>query len=139
MAQPATNQTTRELVMARRKAMSTSGKTAIKPTAATTSQVSAPSTRTATNPGGSARDASRARREAMSKGGKASIQNKDRTRQSPGAATASPATPPANAEDRPKGGCGCGCNGTKTTCTDGPGNDAQAPAPMKRAPVAPMS
>ena len=125
--------------MARRKAMSTSGKTAIKPTAATTSQVSAPSTQTATNPGGSARDASRARREAMSKGGKASIQNKDRTRQSPGATTASPATPPANADDRPKGGCGCGCNGTKTTCTDGPGNDAQAPAPMKRAPVAPMS
>ena len=127
--------------MARRKAMSTSGKTAIKPTAATTSQVSAPSTRTATNPGGSARDASRARREAMSQGGKASIQNKDRTRQSPGAATASPATPsaPANADDRPKGGCGCGCNGTKTTCTDGPGNNAQAPAPMKRALVAPKS
>ena len=99
-----------------------------------------PSMRTAPATGGSARDASRARREAMSQGGKAAIQNKDRTRLAQGAATASPATPSAaSAENRPKGGCGCGCNGTKTSCTEERSNDAQAPAPMKRAMVAPKS
>ena len=100
-----------------------------------------PSMRTAPATGGSARDASRARREAMSQGGKAAIQNKDRVREAAGVATASAATPAAsgNVQDRPKGGCGCGCNGTKTTCTDERSNDTQAPAPMKRAMVAPKS
>ena len=127
MAQSANKMSARELVLARRKAMSTIGKAALTTNAAqpapTRQAVSTPAPAMSyaapvKSPASSGRAASLARRLAMSSGGKKSIQSKDRTRADeensaapPPAAVASAA--PAAAE---KKGCGCGCDGTRPEC-----------------------
>ena len=131
MAQSATNLSTRELVLERRRAMSTTGKAAL--TATTTQATAAPRAQAtaaaasvsavsysaaARSPSSSGRTASMARRQAMSSSGKAGIQSKDRTRGAGnGARQASPAPAPAAATAEPeKTGCGCGCDGTRAEC-----------------------
>ena len=131
-------QTAREASLARRKALSTSGKAAVSgsadrirtapgsttattagaaPTASTTSAPAATS-----KPGASAREASLARRLAMSQGGKRAVASSDRVRTAPGSTATAAATPAPAATDR-KEGCGCGCGGknkTETTATPAP-------------------
>ena len=119
-------QTAREASLARRLALSKSGKAGASGStdrtrsatgaAATTSAPSvAPAATTApatSTPGGSAREASLARRIAMSKGGKRAVGNTDRVRNAPNATSATaPASAPAATER--KEGCGCGCGGKK--------------------------
>ncbi len=122
--------------MARRKAMSTAGKSAIQSNTAqrtaqarqaavaapvTTPSYSAP-TGTTAKPASTSRAASMARRLAMSAGGKRSIQTKDRTRTdevksaAPAVATAAASTAPAATDTSEKKGCGCGCDGTRAEC-----------------------
>ena len=133
MAQASTSQasSTRQLALARRKAMSVGGKTAIKGSggnggnAGTASRSAAASSRTSTasrrapatvasTAGGSARAASLARRKALSTHGKSAEASQDpvRTgsRKNPvnnQAIAASPETA------EPKKDCGCGCGGAK--------------------------
>ncbi|MDH3899990.1 MAG: CsoS2 family carboxysome shell protein, partial [Gammaproteobacteria bacterium] len=72
MAQTATTQSTRELVLARRRAMSSGGKAALAvPSAGNTQTTARPAPAAA--PGTSGRAASMARREAMSSGGKVAV------------------------------------------------------------------
>ncbi|MGB5260411.1 MAG: CsoS2 family carboxysome shell protein [Gammaproteobacteria bacterium] len=89
MAQTATKQSTRELVLARRRAMSSGGKAALAAASTTanmqTAAAPAPAgIRTATTPttapAANGRAASIARRKAMSSSGKSGIQGKDRIR-----------------------------------------------------------
>ncbi len=114
--------------MARRKAMSTSGKVSLQSnTAQRTAQarsaaVSAPVTATASYAAPASksasvgRAASLARRLAMSSGGKKGIQSKDRIRTADeiGSSTAAAAASATAAPE--KKGCGCGCDGTRTEC-----------------------
>lgn len=132
---------TRELVLARRKAMSTTGKaglpaSASQPSAnarpatssAAPATVSAPAPVRAFNAPANAsvsvaRLASLARRQAMSTGGKKSIRGKDRIRtideggkgqfgaQSSTTAPAADSVPAAETKS-----CGCGCDGTRKEC-----------------------
>lgn len=139
MAQPAIINSARQLVLERRKAMSTSGKKALKgaagqparptalmrpkpttpaaPVRAAASSLSASTPvsnpgRVAATPAIVSRQASFKRRQAMSSGGKKHLQDKDRTRASEmHAAPSSQATTAAKAE-----GCGCGCGGKKVEC-----------------------
>ena len=127
MAQPENKMSARELVLERRRAMSTTGKAAL--TTSTTQQAparlaaSAPASSyasTAHSPSNSSREASIARRMAMSAGGKKSIQSKDRTRgeeikSAAPAATAAAVSSAATAATEKKG-CGCGCDGTRAEC-----------------------
>ena len=140
------HQSTRELVLARRKAMSTSGKASLPGGAAQPSANTRPDRATAASaPAVSsprpaapvmrayntaaignvsvARLASLDRRKAMSSGGKKAIQAKDRTRtaESGGKAEASApvaaaSAPQAGAATGEKKGCGCGCDGTRAEC-----------------------
>jgi len=138
MAQPATTKTARELVLERRKAMSTTGKAALmanasntparpsalmrpKAVAAVAPRAAAPSSgltasirptgKIAATPAVVSRNASLVRREAMSSGGKAKLQAKDRTRASEIKAAAVEKTAVAAEQ-----GCGCGCGGKKAEC-----------------------
>ncbi len=101
-------QSSREIALARRKAMSSSGKSAIKNAAAVKSTPVASGAAKPTA-GGRARSASLARRQAMSSRGKAAVSSQDRTRisamqdQNFGNET-------INLESS-KQGCGCGCGG----------------------------
>ena len=128
MAQPENKMSARELVLERRKAMSTKGKAAL--TTNTTQQAPARSaapasavsyTSTAHSPANTSREASMARRLAMSAGGKKSIQSKDRTRgeeiksAAPAATTADVSSASATPATEKKG-CGCGCDGTRAEC-----------------------
>lgn len=125
-------QTAREASLARRKAMSRSGKTAVKDTDRTRNAPAAKATATpaatapvAVTPAPSpapvasytpapkvemsgARKASLERRIAMSKSGKRAVSGGDRTRTAPAKAATAPV---ANTER--KEGCGCGCGGKK--------------------------
>ncbi|NNJ96084.1 MAG: carboxysome shell protein [Gammaproteobacteria bacterium] len=130
MAQSATNQSTRQLVLERRRAMSTTGKAALAAntaqatttsrtrTTATASPVSAVSySSAARTPASSGRAASLARRLAMSSSGKAGIQSKDRTRGANDKTTQSAVAPvPTPVSATQKKGCGCGCDGTRAEC-----------------------
>ena len=137
MAQPATKKTARELSLERRRAMSTSGKKALKGTAAEPARPTAlmrPKARAATapartsspslsattklntgrlaaTPAAVSREASRTRRLAMSSGGKAKLATSDRTRASEMRASEKAAAPAGKTE-----GCGCGCGGKKAEC-----------------------
>jgi hypothetical protein len=130
-------QTTRELVLARRKAMSTSGKAGLpggggsnpapvrasarpassQPAAATApAQVISPATTAGAtySQSSSTRAASMARRQAMSSRGKANLQSKDRTRSADMANAATTADPVRNSESTTgQKDCGCGCGGEK--------------------------
>ncbi len=135
--------TARELVLARRKAMSTIGKAALKnttqpsptraaaparATVAASASATAPApaasySTAARTPASTSRAASMERRLAMSAGGKRNLQSKDRTRTDEmqgkaTAATAAVATTVAPATEAPaeKKGCGCGCDGTRAEC-----------------------
>lgn len=117
---------TRAKALARRKAMSTGGKAALKKSGAAVSQDSgvassaAPAAApgrsagvrtTPATPGGSARTASRARRQAMSTSGKAGVTSTDRTRVGKNRNANTTAAAPA-ATDK-KRDCGCGCGGER--------------------------
>ncbi len=116
-------QTAREASLARRKALSSTGKAAITgktdrvrpapaPVAATTTAaVSTPAVAYTSTPlpgvqVGSARQAALARRIAMSKGGKKAVKNVDRIRDGVAEATAKASA--STAADTQKKGCGCG-------------------------------
>jgi len=139
MAQTANTSSSRATALARRKAMSTTGKAGIAPAGttratATSSAPSAPSTAVRGTPrpassGPVGRSASRARREAMSTRGKAATASGDRTRNAP--AKAAPAT---QAPEQKSGGCGCGCNGDPAKRKEGCGGErAAAPAQTPQA------
>jgi hypothetical protein len=135
MAQTATNQSSREMALARRHALSSKGKAGLTATAAAnngraatakaTPSAATSAAATPTARASSARAASRARREAMSSSGKAGIQSRDRIRTAEGTGV-SPSTPvpqqqPAtHQEEKPEKGCGCGCNGKKASCNGQP-------------------
>jgi len=147
-------QTAREASLARRKALSTSGKSAISGStdrtrsapanvAATTtpapvvSSTPAPASYTtptqAVSSQSSARSAALARRIAMSKGGKGSVSSTDRTRTAPAAkATASASTNNSTADRKD---CGCGCNGKKAETAPAVDTSAATPAPVVSAQV----
>ncbi|MGV6826762.1 MAG: CsoS2 family carboxysome shell protein [bacterium] len=133
---------TRELVLARRKAMSEGGKASLPntgnaapsaqvrssvatsapaaaPAASVSSGLSASYSAPATSSVSVARKASLARREAMSTSGKRGIQSKDRTRAEEGSKATAQAPAPAStptATTTEKKGCGCGCGGTRKEC-----------------------
>ncbi len=135
-------QTTRELVLARRKAMSTSGKAGLpgggssnpapvrasahlsnsQPAAATApARVTTPTAGAGAvySPSSSSRTASLARRQAMSSRGKANLQSKDRTRSADMAnANAGAAVNPVSNSNSvsEKKDCGCGCGGETAEC-----------------------
>ena len=135
MAQTGNSQTsnTRQLALARRKAMSGAGKTALKTTdatrqppavkaAATPAPAAAPAVSPTASPAprravrtplaastmSSARQASLARRKAMSTSGKSAVKGADRSRARP-----QPKVPAVASASASKEGCGCGCNGNK--------------------------
>jgi len=140
MAQPATK-TTRELSLERRRALSTTGKSALgnaanesaRPSGVIKPKKAAPSiARTAATPRSSlstistssagkiaatpavvSRQASRKRRLAMSSGGKAKLVSADRTRSTEMNAASAPAV---TSISKSAEGCGCGCGGKKTEC-----------------------
>ena len=133
-------QTTRELVLARRKAMSSSGKAGLpgggnanpspvrasarlansQPAAATapapviTPASTVGATYSSSNP---TRAASLARRQAMSTRGKANLQSQDRTRNTDMAQARTAAASVSNSNTTAeKKDCGCGCGGEKAEC-----------------------
>ena len=132
---------TRELVLARRKAMSTTGKAGLPASASQPSANARPATsgaapatvsapapvRAYSAPANAsvsiARLASLARRQAMSAGGKKSILGKDRIRTADDggkgqfdAQSSAPAPAAAPEPVSEKKGCGCGCDGTRKEC-----------------------
>ena len=131
-------QTTRELVLERRKAMSTTGKaglpgggnsnpapvrasarlTTSQPAAATAPVTTPANTAGATySPSNTSRTASLARRQAMSSRGKANLQSKDRTRNADMATARTAAASVSNSDTTAeKKDCGCGCGGEKAEC-----------------------
>jgi len=135
MAQAGASQSgsTRQLALARRKAMSVGGKTAIKGsdgsggntgnTGTASRSAAAPSRRAtaaaaiASTTGGNARAASLARRKALSSRGKSAETSQDRTRsgsrQNP--VDASPLKGAASAAAEAKKDCGCGCGGASAS------------------------
>ncbi len=130
-------QTAREASLARRKALSTAGKTAISGNADRTrtatgntatavapapvaSYTAAPAT---SSQGGSARKAALARRIAMSQGGKGAVASTDRTR-SASANAKTAAAPAANTTSERKD-CGCGCDGKKAETQAAPAVSTQ--------------
>ena len=146
MSQTSSN-SARQASLARRKALSTTGKAAMSGTPertrsapANTVAASAPAVSAVATPSVApaasyapapqavsqnsvARKASLARRIAMSKGGKGAVANADRTRNAPANKVAA-ASSPASAGATDKEGCGCGCGGknkpeaTPTATTD---------------------
>lgn len=140
-------QTAREASLARRLALSSSGKAAISGSADRTRSESGPAPVSSAAPGssytpapatsksgGSARQASLARRIAMSKGGKRSVSTPDRTRHTSNAmATTAPAAPVTTER---KEGCGCGCGGkNKAETTPTVDTSLTMSAPMVTTPV----
>lgn len=132
-------QTTRELVIARRKAMSTSGKAGLPGGASASASPVRASARLATSQSAAAapapvitppstvgaaylssnttRAASLARRKAMSSRGKANLQSTDRTRSAEMAASRTAAASVSNSKTTAaKKDCGCGCGGEKAEC-----------------------
>jgi len=105
-----TTSNARQAALARRIALSKSGKAALAKTPARTAAPSV-SSNTPVAPtvatGGSARKAALARRIAMSKGGKQSVANTDRTRSAP--ATKVSAVTNQETMDKSAKDCGCGC------------------------------
>lgn len=113
--------------LARRKAMSSGGKAALKNTDRTAADSSSGTTATSTAPrpaparsasapapasGGGAKAASLARRKAMSSRGKAGVNSQDRTRSDSAPTTRpQPATPETG--EASKKDCGCGCGGAR--------------------------
>lgn len=149
MAQTANNSTstTREAALARRRAMSQSGKAALKSSAGGTAKnagsapQAAPTRSRSAATGGSAsasaRAASLARRQAMSTRGKAAVSTQDRTRaetESGATRTNEPVNKPA-AEAKAKGDCGCGGNGERKEGGQnrGRGSEVQASEPRRSA------
>jgi hypothetical protein len=146
----------RELALARRRAMSSGGKTGVQTVQASPSQAvsmtAAPARRavgTVTSvPSGSGRSASMARRKAMSSRGKVGVPSTDRTR-SGARSTATPAAAQAPASEASaevaaaKGDCGCGCKGsradkagvTTTAAAATPRNGRSSAKPPRRAAV----
>lgn len=120
----AMTQSARQASLARRRALTTTGKAAIAGNTAklhSTGQMIG-----ATTQGVPARQASRARREAMSKSGKAGVNSRDRTRQEPGI-QAPAASKPATEKD-----CGCkkaGTGGAGQTFTEA---TSRAATPVKQ-------
>ena len=128
MAQSANTNSSREVALARRRAMSAGGKAALpksqqqatpstpaasSPVSAPTPRAPAPRVRAAAAPvsgGSTARTAALARRKAMSTRGKQAVSGGDRTRTAANIAKSAVAVPTAskNKED-----CGCGCKGRK--------------------------
>lgn len=149
MAQAASNLSSRERALARRRAMSTTGKAGItattaanNPPAETAMAVSAAthpaaanvSSAVSTAPANSGRAASRARRQAMSTNGKKGIQSKDRSRTAVGTGVSPPFTPaPRQQTDvAEKQGCGCGCNGKKAGDAEQAQAQASTPRPVTK-------
>jgi hypothetical protein len=152
--------TSREMALARRKAMSYGGKAAIKSEDRTASEVNgtsaaaSPAPRASATrlssiaatpaPGGDARSASLARRKAMSSRGKAGVTSKDRvnagSRQQPAKVEAR--TPESDVRTIE---CGCGCGGVGKACntdveTNAPSSpiETSAASPASRLPRARM-
>lgn len=145
MAQTATTNTAREASLARRRAMSTTGKAAITHTAegATAGSnrersIPAPSAGSVST-GSTARAASRERRRLMSTNGKTGIKSPDRIRdvaaeENKSAADVLEQVGAAQSQTAEnKTGCGCGCNGTKTTCDSQSSAASNAVTPRMRA------
>jgi len=118
----AKSNSSRSIALARRKAMSSGGKAALKVAGgsagssaggnASAMSTSQPAPVSAA-PGVSAREASLARRKAMSTQGKAAVNSKDRVRADT-LQKSTKASVTANASQAgERKGCGCGCNGTK--------------------------
>lgn len=148
MAQVATAKanSTREMALERRKAMSAGGKAALKlangnatPTnSASVSSASQPVPAKTSGAGMSAREASLARRKAMSVRGKVAAGGQDRTR---GGSRKYPAKAEALITQPGVKGCGCGCGGTKMdTCVNRDSQNTNASAsPMNAMPKAPVA
>ncbi|MGD8312118.1 MAG: CsoS2 family carboxysome shell protein [Gammaproteobacteria bacterium] len=106
---------TRELALARRRALSTSGKSALKSTdrilaqgaVAKAAASPVPGSSITSVTGGSARSAALARRKAMSTHGKSGVASQDRTRTAPRQQASATGAP----DPEPQRGCGCGCGG----------------------------
>lgn len=126
MAQSAdkTSATAREAALARRRALSSAGKAALKQGAAAPTSSSSSNTparaastptaaRTASKPAGVGRAASLARREALSTRGKAALGTTERVRTAPPKARQGAPAPE-------KTGCGCGCKGENRERSDAP-------------------
>jgi len=112
MAQTAT-MTPRQLVMARRQALSTTGKAALREQAAQAAP--APVTAPAGGQVLHGQAASKARRAALI-AGKAGIQSKDRTRGGDAVNVSADVANGAADDARGKKGCGCGCDGRRRAC-----------------------
>jgi hypothetical protein len=134
MAQKATTNSSREVALARRRAMSAGGKAGLpqakqQATRAAPAASSAPAPRApAPRPsrggaasGSTARAAALARRKAMSTRGKQAVSSMDRIRTADNAVRAAAAAAPAPRKDA--GECGCGCKER--------GGEAAAPAPSR--------
>jgi len=139
MAQSA-NTSSREVALARRRAMSAGGKAALPksqqqaapsapaaPSPVSTSRASAPRARTtaaAVSGSSTARSAALARRKAMSTRGKQAVSGGDRVRTAASVAKSAAAAP---APSKDKEDCGCGCKGRK--------DEASAEAPVRDRPA----
>ena len=131
MAQTVNTQgnSSRAYALARRKALSGSGKAALQSASATSvgssqpgttassqSKVMAPAGKVVATTGSSARAASLARRRAMSTSGKTGVNSGDRTRTMIKGSESKPVAA-STTDEVTSQGCGCGCNGTdKETC-----------------------
>jgi hypothetical protein len=127
MAQSANTNSSREVALARRRAMSAGGKAALpksqqqatpstpaasSPVPAPPPRASAPRARAAAAPvssGSTARAAALARRKAMSTRGKQAVSGGDRTRSAANVAKSAPVPSPSKTKED----CGCGCKGRK--------------------------
>lgn len=122
MAETATTQSAREASLARRRALTTIGKAALKGKDAASTTQTSPAKAMVNAPVQSSsvtgRDASRARRYAMSNKGKAGIVVKERTRSAPDMVVTSAPSTTTPAVEKAAGGCGCGCNGTNPSCNE---------------------
>jgi hypothetical protein len=138
----ATMNSGRALAQARRKAMSSAGKTAAKgspartgatsnaavqpaPSAAPRAPVAKPAIARTSAPVNGGRAASLARRRALSSQGKNAVPSSDRTRSAPAPSTPTPAG---------KGGCGCGCKerDAKTMAEPAPSSETRSASPAPR-------
>jgi len=144
-----TNASSRELALARRKALSAGGKTALKSTGGTAGQSSGlqgtassaagkvpartASAASAPSAGGSARAASLARRQAMSSRGKAGVTTKDRVRAVEEPSRQQPVNSDTSAANSqaPKKDCGCGCGGARKAEAAATDSAAQSHTPVK--------
>ncbi|MGB5640837.1 MAG: hypothetical protein WBM63_17130, partial [Sedimenticolaceae bacterium] len=144
MAQSAKSNSSREMALARRRAMSAGGKKALpqsqERTVSSTPAASspepaqrAPAPRARTSRGvvsssSTARDAAFARRKAMSTRGKQAVSSVDRTRSAANVAK-SAAVSPAPTKD--KEGCGCGCKDGDTVAVQAPRRERPASGALR--------